>query len=213
MFQEQCRRGEIQLPISVDILNVAMSVEGGAGAESYVQVGVRWRSVESSAGDDGDSPLVEVRLLLSSRQGKVHLKMSYVLREHRWQWQFSQWRGDWPCWSWGTLAAVSVSQSLLGNQDYHSSQQDNINYTQVGKKTTMKHEKGTSLCLLLLSIFLERPHILKATLVGDTSGKTKSTLWENTTWVRATQTEISTQPSPLESHGFSEAKEMKNVKS
>ena len=24
MFQEQCRRGEIQLPISVDILNVAM---------------------------------------------------------------------------------------------------------------------------------------------------------------------------------------------
>ena len=54
-----------------------LSVEGGAGAERYVQVGVRWRSVESSAGDDGDSPLVEVRLLLSSRQGKVHLKMSY----------------------------------------------------------------------------------------------------------------------------------------
>ena len=53
-----------------------MSVEGGAGAESYVQVGARWRSVESSAGDDGDSPLVEVRLLLSSRQRKVHLKMS-----------------------------------------------------------------------------------------------------------------------------------------
>ena len=72
-----------QYQLTAHILNVAMSVEGGAGAESYFQVGVRWRSVESSAGDDGDSPLVEVRLLLSSRQGKVHLKMSYVLREHR----------------------------------------------------------------------------------------------------------------------------------
>ena len=52
-----------------------LSVEGGAGAERYVQVGVRWRSVESSAGDDGDSPLVEVGLLLPGCQGKVHLQI------------------------------------------------------------------------------------------------------------------------------------------
>ena len=78
MFQEQYRRGEIQLPISVDILNVAMCYQLRAVLVPNVMFKLGWwRSVESSAGDDGDSPLVEVRLLLSSRQGKVHLKMPY----------------------------------------------------------------------------------------------------------------------------------------
>ena len=148
-----------------------------------------WRSVESSAGDDGDSPLVEVGLLLSSRQGKVHLKMSYYestdndddshseeeigpagVEVH---WQLYQWARV----SWEVKIIIQVNRT--------------ISITFKSKKTkqwNLRKELHSACCYFPFFLRDNTFWILKATLVGATSGKTKSTVRKhsltegNTNW-------------------------------
>ena len=180
MFQEQCRRGEIQLPISVDILNVAMCYQLravlvpnvmfklGLVAISWEQCWRWWRLPSRGSPSSSVQPPREGSPENVICITRASMTMAILTVKRRLALLELRYTGS--CISEPESPGKSrLSFKSTGQYQLHSSRKKR-------KQWNLRKELHSACCYFPFFLRDNTFWILKATLVGATSGKTKSTV-------------------------------------
>ena len=213
MFQEQYRRGEIQLPISVDSPYFKccyvrwgwcwcrkLCSSWGSVAISWEQCWRWWQLPSRGSPSSSVQPPREgsPENVICITRASMTMENKEILTVKR-RLALLELRYTGSCMSEPESPGKSrLSFKSTGQYQLHSSRKKT-------KQWNLRKELHSACCYFPFFLRDNTFWILKATLVGATSGKTKSTVRKH--WgEHKLKYQHSTQPSPWEFHGFSEAK-------